>query len=119
DAPVAKADAVLVERLRDDDVVDAGTGEVAALGQIGDAAEAARFLVDGAGDLDGTGMIGTGGDEGLHRDDGGGEAALHVAGAAAIDASVPDDPGERIERPVIAGLDDIDMGIEMDCGTGP
>ena len=52
DAAMAEADAVLVERLGDDDVVDPRLREIALLGQVGDAAEAAGFLVDRAGNLD-------------------------------------------------------------------
>ena len=48
DAAMAEADAILVERLGNDDVVDAGLREVALARQVGDAAEAAGFLVGGA-----------------------------------------------------------------------
>ena len=44
-AAVADTDAVHVQRLRDDDVVDAGRGEPAAFRQPGDAAVASRLLV--------------------------------------------------------------------------
>ena len=74
DAAVADADAVDVERLGDDHVVDAGLGEPAALGQPGDAAVAAGLLVAGAGDLDRAGQRRAAVDQRLGRDDGGGEA---------------------------------------------
>ena len=33
--------------------------------------------------------------------------------------AVADHPGKRLDRPVFAGLDHIDVGIEVDAGTGP
>ncbi len=48
DATMAEAYAVLVQRLGDDDVIDAGFGEKSLAGKMGDAAEAAGFLVDRA-----------------------------------------------------------------------
>jgi len=62
--------------------------------------------------------IGAGVDKGFDRDDRGGEPAFHVAGAAAIDAAVPQFSAERIDRPAVAGLHDIDMGVEMHAGAG-
>ncbi len=115
DAAMAEADAVLVERLGDDDVIDARARQDALLGEIGDAAIAAGFLVGGAGDFDGAGMVWTEIEEGLDGDDGGSEPTLHVAGAAPVNLAVPDDAGEGIDRPAMAGLDDIDVGIEMDA----
>jgi hypothetical protein len=48
DAAMAQADAVLVQRFGDDDVLDASARNSRALRQIGDAAIAAGFLVGGA-----------------------------------------------------------------------
>ena len=118
DAAMAEADAVLVERLGDDDVIDARLREVALPRQVGDAAEAAGFLVDRAGNLDGAGKIRVDLHEGFDRDDRGGEPALHVAGAAAIDPAVADDAGEGIDGPAVAGLDHVDMRVEMHGGAG-
>ena len=114
DAAMAEADAVLVQRFGNDDVVDLGLREIALLRQIGDAAEAARFLVDRAGNLDRARKIRIDVHERLDGDDRGGEPALHVAGAAAIDLAVRDHAGEGIDRPAVAGLDDVDVRVEMD-----
>ena len=85
---------------------------------MGDAAEAAGLLVDRARNLDGAGKVGEDLHEGFGRDDRGGQAALHVAGAAAIDLAVLDDAGKGIDAPAFAGLDHIDMRVEMDAGAG-
>src|SRR5690606_21082207 len=119
DAAVAEADAVLVERLGNDHVLDPVGREPAAFGQIGDAAEAARFLVGGGADLDGAAVAGAGGEEGFGGDDAGGEPALHVAGAAAVDAVALDLGAERVARPAVADLDNIMVGVEMDAVARP
>ena len=118
-AAMAEADPVLVERLGNDDVVDARPRHDALVGEIGDAAIAARFLVRRAGNLDGAGMVGKEGEEGLHRHDRGRQPALHVAGAAAVDAPLAHGPAERIEAPAGAGLDHVDMAVEMDARPRP
>ncbi|MNS58488.1 hypothetical protein D3C72_914100 [compost metagenome] len=115
DAAVADADPVHVQRLGDDDVIDAGRGEPAALGQIGDAAVTARFLVHRAGNLQRAGQGQAGIDQGLDRDDGGGQPALHVAGATAIDAAVLHLAAEGIDGPAGADLDHVDMAVEVDA----
>ncbi len=56
--------------------------------------------------------------EGFGSDDRGGQAALHVAGAAAIDLAVLHHAGEGIDAPAVAGLDDVDMRVEMHAGAG-
>ena len=99
-------------------MVDLRPGEVAPCREVGDAAEAARFLVDCAGNLDRAREIRPAFQEGLDRDDRGGEPALHVAGAAAIDPAIGNGPTERIDRPAFAGLDHVDMRVEMDRGAG-
>ena len=85
---------------------------------MGDAAEAAGFLVGRPGNLDRAGKIRIDRHEGFGRDDRGGEPALHVAGAAAIDAAVADDAGERVDAPAVAGLDHVDMRVEMHRRAG-
>ena len=77
--------------------------------QVRDAPESARFLVGRGRYLDGARKIRVGFDECLDCDDRGREAPLHVAGPAAVDASVPDDAGKGVERPAFAGLDHVDM----------
>ena len=54
----------------------------------------------------------------LSRDHRGREAALHVAGAAAVEAAVTDRAGERIDAPALAGLDHVEVAVEVDAGTG-
>ena len=95
-----------------------GLREIADAREVGDAAEAAGFLVGGSGNLDRAGKIRVDRHEGFGRDDRCGEPALHVAGAAAIDAAVADDAGERVDAPAVAGLDDVDMRVEMHRGAG-
>src|SRR5262249_37492199 len=60
DATMTDADAVDVQGLGDDHVIDARLGEPAAFGEVGHAAEAAGFLVDGAGNFDRAGNVETG-----------------------------------------------------------
>ena len=115
DAAMAKADAVLVQRFGDDDVLDAGRVEAALFGEVGDAAIAAGFLIRRGADLDRAAEIGAGGDEGLGGDDTGGEAALHVAGPAAIDAVALHLGAEGVAGPAMADLDHVVMGVEMDA----
>ena len=55
---------------------------------------------------------------GLGGDDAGGKPALHVTGAAAIDAAVPDLATEGIGGPAMPNLDHVDMGVEMHAGAG-
>jgi hypothetical protein len=42
-------------------------------------------------------------------------AALHVAGAAAVEPPVVDRAGERVDAPAPAGLDHVEMAVEMDA----
>src|SRR5690606_6412750 len=118
DAAGADADPIHVQRLGDDDVVDLWFGEPAALGQIGDAAVSAGFLVHRAGYFERAGQGQAGIDQGLDRDDGGGQPALHVAGAPAIDAAVLHLAAEGIDGPARPDLDHVDMAVEVDARTG-
>src|ERR1700730_13668526 len=86
-AAMADADAIDVERFRDDDVIDARRGKPAALRQIVHAAVAPRLFVDGAGDLERTRQR-AGVDQRFDRDDGRRKASLHVASAPAIDSAL-------------------------------
>ena len=121
DAAMAEADTVLVERFWDDDVLHAVRVEIPLLGEVGDAAIAARFLVGRGADLDRAGETGMGVDEGFGGDDGGRDAAFHVAGAAAIDAAIPDLTAEGIGGPAMSGFHDVVMAVEMHAvaGRGP
>ena len=60
-------------------------------------------------------------DESLGGDDGRRDAAFHVAGAAAIDAAVPDLTAEGIGGPAMSGFDHVVMAVEMHAvaGGGP
>jgi hypothetical protein len=84
------------------------------LARIADAGEAARLLVHRAGDLEGAGEVDALGQDGLDRDHRGRHAALHVAGAAAIDLAVAHHAGEGIDAPALADLDHVDVAVEVD-----
>jgi hypothetical protein len=117
-AAMTDADPIDVEGLGDDDVIDARRREPAPLGEIMNAAVAARLLVDGARDLERAGQRLAAVDESLHRDDGGGDAALHVAGAAAEHLSVPHDSRKRVDRPARARLHHVDVAVEVHARPG-
>src|SRR5256885_2317397 len=104
DATMTQTDAVLVQWLGNDDVVDPGFREIAEAGQMGHAAEATGLLVDRAGYFDGTGKVGEDFQEGFRGDDRSGKATLHVAGTATIDLAVPDNTGKGIDSPAVAGF---------------
>src|SRR5262249_31691864 len=110
---MAEAYAVDIEGLGDDHVIDLGLRKMAALGEPGDAAEAAALLIHRAGNLDRARPRNALVEDRLGSDDGGGESALHVAGAAAVDAAVAIPGRERIAGPAATGLDDVDMTVEM------
>src|SRR5690606_7655387 len=57
-------------------------------------------------------------DQGLDRDDGGGQPALHVAGAPAIDAAVFHYACEGIDGPAGPDLDHVDVAVEVDARAG-
>src|SRR5258708_2165064 len=96
DAAMAKADAVLVQRLGGDDGGDPWFREIAEPGQMSDAAEAAGLFVHRARYFDGAGKVGIDFHESLGGNDRGGQAPLHVAGATAIDLAIPDDAREGV-----------------------
>ena len=87
-AAMAQTDAILVQRLGDDHVLDALWEKKALFREVGNAAIAAGFFVGRAGDLDGAGEVGKLLKEGFGGDDGGGKPAFHVAGAAPVDPAV-------------------------------
>ena len=57
-------------------------------------------------------------EEGFGGDDRGGEAALHVAGAAAVDLAVAQLAAERIGGPAGADLDHVVVRVEVDGVAG-
>ncbi len=111
DAATAQADAILLQRLRDDHVID--MRKQALLREMRRAA--AGLLVGGPGDLDPARTVRARVDEGLRRDDRGGQAPLHVAGSAAVDLPVRDRGPERVDRPSAAGLDHVGVAVGMDA----
>ena len=115
-AAVAKADPILVQRFRDDDMLD--MGEMALRRQIGNAAIAAGFFIGSSGNLDAAVVIGVGCDEGFRRDDTGRKPALHVARPAAINAVGLQRTAKWIAGPAVANLDHIVMAVEMHAFTG-
>jgi hypothetical protein len=117
DAAMPDTDPIDVQGLGNDHMVDARYREPAALREIMHTAVAARFLIDGARDLERPRKLLAGVDERLHGDDGRGDPALHVAGAAAEDLAVPDDPGEGVHRPAGTGLHHVDVAVEMHAGS--
>ena len=80
---------------------------------------AARFLVRRARDLDRPTIIRTGRDKGLGRDDCRGKPALHVAGAAPIDAALAQFGAKWLDRPALAHGHDIGMAVEVDALPRP
>ena len=117
-AAMADADAIDIERFGDDDVIDARRGKPAALRQIMHAAVAARLFVDGARDLERPRQSRAGVDQRFDRDDGRRKAALHVAGAPAVDSAFLHHGGERVQGPSAAGLHHIDMAVEVHARSG-
>ena len=94
-------------------------GETALLRQPGDAPVAAAFLVAGRRDLDRPGRVGPEREEGLDRHDRRGEAALHVAGAAAIDPPRLQFAAEGVPGPAEPRLHHVDMAVEMHARPRP
>ena len=118
DAAMAQADAVLVQRFGDDDVLDPVRVKPALSGQPGYPAEAAGFLIRSGADFDGPAKAGVGGNKGFGGDDAGSKPPLHVAGAAPIDAVADQLCAEGIARPAMADLDHVVMAVEMHAVTG-
>src|SRR5882724_782050 len=83
------------------------------LRQIVHASISARLFIDGPGNLQRSRQLRGAVDQCLDGDDGRREAALHVAGAPAIDPAVPYVSGERVDGPAAAALYDIDVAVEM------
>ena len=115
-AAMADADAVDVQGLGNDHVIDARLREPAAFGEISHAAIAAGFFIDRSGNLDGAGQFDAGIDQRFDRHDRRCDAALHIARAAAIDLAVAHDAAERIDRPARARLHHVEMAVEMHAG---
>src|SRR6185369_4908937 len=112
-AAMAQADAILIERLGDDDVIDFALGEVALLGQPAHAGPAAGLFIGGAGDFERAGEFDARRQDRLDRDHAGSQAAFHVRGAAAVNLAVFQFAAPRIDAPAIAGFDHVDMRVEM------
>ncbi len=57
--------------------------------------------------------VGMDGDKGLGGDDGGGQPAFHVAGAAPVDLAVDQFTAKGVVGPAVADLDHVGMAVEM------
>src|SRR4030088_3566061 len=114
-AAMPDADAIDIERLGDDDVIDARRGKPGTFRQIGHSAVSTRPFIDGAGNLERSRQLWDGGDQCFDRDERRRETALHVACAPPIDPALLHDAGERVQSPSRAGLYDIDMAVEMNA----
>ena len=106
-------------RLRDDHVVDPRPGEPTPLGEVRDPGVAAQFLIDRAGDLERALEPDARGQNALQRDHRSREPALHVAGAAAVQAAALDHARERVDGPAPSGLDHVDVAVEVHARAGP
>src|SRR5262245_19690891 len=84
---MAEADAIRVERFRNDHVIDARLRKTPLRRKVGDAPEASRLLVDRAGYFYGPGETLVEIEVGFRRDNRGRETALHVATAATVDTA--------------------------------
>ena len=113
DAAMADADAVDVQRLRNDDVVGPRFGDAALLRQPRDAGKAAALFVHRAADLDRPRQRHAGARDRFRRVDGRGEARFHVAHASPEDPAITHHAGEWIERPPVAGRHDIDVPVQV------
>src|SRR5271165_7587814 len=117
-AAMSDADSIDIERLGDDDVIDARRREPTALRQVMHSPISARFFVGGARYLQRSGQPCVAVDQGFDGDDGRREPALHVACAPAVDLAVDDRGAEGVLRPPAAALYDIDMAVEMHARSG-
>jgi len=110
---MADAHAVDVERLGDDDVVHARRREPAALRRYERRRSAGFSSI--VAEISIPREIGTAIEQRLDGDDGSGEAALHIARASAEEFSSLTLP-QRAPPSSRAGLDDVDMAVEMHAG---
>ena len=118
-APVPQTDTVFLQRFGDDHMLHAVRVEMTVLGQIGDTAVAAGFLVRCARDFDCAAEIGVLFDKGLGRDDRRRQPAFHIAGAAPVNLAVRDFGPEWIKRPAGPDLDHIGVAVEVDTFARP
>ena len=108
------ADAVDVQRLRNDDVVGPRLRDAALLREPRHTGKAAALFVHRAADLERPRQRHARARDRFRRVHGRGEPRFHVAHAAAEDPAVTHHAGEWIERPPIAGRHDIDVPVQVD-----
>ena len=108
------ADAVDVQRLRNDHEIGASLRDPPLLRQVRDAGKSAALFVDRAADLDRAGQPDAGALErlgGKHRRR---NAGFHVADTATVNFTVAHQAAEGIDSPAIAGGHHVDVAIEVD-----
>ncbi len=115
---MAKAYTIFMEGFGNDDVLHTLGGEKPLLGQVGDTTETAGFFVCRARYFDSPRVIRPCFDKRLDCDDGGGEAAFHIARAAPIYFAVFQFAAERVECPALADFDHVNVGVEMHTLAG-
>src|SRR5688500_2969684 len=116
-AAMADADAIDVERLWNDDVINAIGTDAATFGQIRDTGKPAAFLVDGAAHLDRSGELDAGTANGVRGENRSRDACFHSAGAATVNAAVTHHATERIDGPSRARRHDVEVTVEMNGGA--
>ena len=117
DAPMSDADAIDVQRFRDDHVVGARGSNPLLLTEERHAGEPAAFLVDRAADFNAAVQAHACAANrfcGVYRS---GDSGLHIAGAASVNAAAPDYAAKRIDGPSVAGRHDIEMSVEVHEGS--
>ena len=87
--------------------------QAALLAEIAHAREPTALLVDGPTDLDASAEPHARAPHGLGGVDRGGDARLHVAGAASVDAAVAHEAAKRIHGPALSRRDDVEVPVEM------
>ena len=110
---VSHADAVRTEGFGDDHGVGV-RGDLSRLGQPGDAGVSSGLLVRRPRDLERAAEPGARPPEDFRREEGGGDASLHVARAAPPDGPVANLPRERVGGPAGARGNHVEMPVQMD-----
>ena len=119
DAAVPDADAVDVERLRNDDVIGAAARKTAGLRQVGHAGKPAALLVHRPADFDGARQRDARAHDRFSRKHRRGDPRFHVAHAASVDLPIAHNARERIDRPAAARRDDVEMPVQVNDPARP
>ena len=115
-SPVPQADPARSEGLGYDDVRSPFRGNQAFAGEKVHARVPAGLLVHRGAELEASVQIDAGFPYRRRREQGGGDAALHIARAPAVDPAVLHHAFEGIDRPVLAGRHDVGMSVEVQGG---